>query len=172
MISGPVNIDATDTIKVINVTSAEQMHQSVMQKIRSTDIFISAAAVADFKVHKISEEKIKKSDNTQKLVLENTLDILSQVATLNDAPFTVGFAAETENVEINAQKKMHSKNLDMIAANKVGENIGIDSEENALTVFWKTGSEQLPLTSKNKLARQLIKIIALQYNEKNSNQTH
>ena len=69
-------------------------------------------------------------------------------------------------------KKMHSKNLDMIAANKVGENIGIDSEENALTVFWKTGSEQLPLTSKNKLARQLIKIIALQYNEKNSNQTH
>ena len=172
LISGPVNIDATDTIKVINVTSAEQMHQSVMQKIRSTDIFISAAAVADFKVHKISEEKIKKSDNTQKLVLENTLDILSQVATLNDAPFTVGFAAETENVEINAQKKMHSKNLDMIAANKVGENIGIDSEENALTVFWKTGSEQLPLTSKNKLARQLIKIIALQYNEKNSNQTH
>tara|TARA_B100001540_G_C15718160_1_gene601734 strand:- start:387 stop:1229 length:843 start_codon:yes stop_codon:yes gene_type:complete len=172
LISGPVNIDATDTIKVINVTSAEQMHQSVMQKIRSTDIFISAAAVADFKVHKISEEKIKKSDNTQKLVLENTLDILSQVATLNDAPFTVGFAAETENVEINAQKKMHSKNLDMIAANKVGENIGIDSEENALTVFWQTGSEQLPLTSKNKLARQLIKIIALQYNEKNSNQTH
>ena len=172
LISGPVNINATDIIKVINVTSAEQMHQSVMQKIRSTDIFISAAAVADFKVHKISEEKIKKSDNTQKLVLENTLDILSQVATLNDAPFTVGFAAETENVEINAQKKMHSKNLDMIAANKVGENIGIDSEENALTVFWQTGSEQLPLTSKNKLARQLIKIIALQYNEKNSNQTH
>ena len=172
LISGPVNIDATDTIKVINVTSAEQMHQSVMQKIRSTDIFISAAAVADFKVHKISEEKIKKSDSTQKLVLENTLDILSQVTTLNDAPFTVGFAAETENVEINAQKKMHSKNLDMIAANQVGEKIGIDSEENALTVFWKTGSEQLPLTSKNKLARQLIKIIALQYNEKNSNQTH
>ena len=70
------------------------------------------------------------------------------------------------------KKKMHSKNLDMIAANQVGEKIGIDSEENALTVFWKTGSEQLPLTSKNKLARQLIKIIALQYNEKNSNQTH
>lgn len=172
LISGPVNINATDIIKVINVTSAEQMYQSVMQKISSTDIFISAAAVADFKVHKISEEKIKKSDSTQKLVLENTLDILSQVTTLNDAPFTVGFAAETENVEINAQKKMHSKNLDMIAANQVGEKIGIDSEENALTVFWKTGSEQLPLTSKNKLARQLIKIIALQYNEKNSNQTH
>ena len=110
LISGPVNINATDIIKVINVTSAEQMYQSVMQKISSTDIFISAAAVADFKVHKISEEKIKKSDSTQKLVLENTLDILSQVTTLNDAPFTVGFAAETENVEINAQKKMHSKN--------------------------------------------------------------
>ena len=172
LISGPVNINATDIIKVINVTYAEQMYQSVMQIISSTDIFISAAAVADFKVHKISEEKIKKSDSTQKLVLENTLDILTQVTTLNDAPFTVGFAAETENVEINAQKKMHSKNLDMIAANQVGEKIGIDSEENALTVFWKTGSEQLPLTSKNKLARQLIKIIALQYNEKNSNQTH
>ena len=67
---------------------------------------------------------------------------------------------------------MFMKNLDMIAANQVGERIGIDSDKNALTVFWKTGSEQLPFTSKNKLARRLIKLIALQYNEKNSDKTH
>ena len=106
------------------------------------------------------------------LVLEKTSDILFHVSGLHDAPFTVGFAAETEDLESNAQEKMFMKNLDMIAANQVGERIGIDSDKNALTVFWKTGSEQLPFTSKNKLARRLIKLIALQYNEKNSDKTH
>jgi len=106
------------------------------------------------------------------LVLEKTSDILFHVSGLNEAPFTVGFAAETEDLESNAQEKMFMKNLDMIAANQVGERIGIDSDKNALTVFWKTGSEQLPFTSKNKLARRLIKLIALQYNEKNSDKTH
>ncbi len=172
LISGPVDLQAVGINKVIYVTSAAEMYESVMQKISSVDIFISAAAVSDFRVQKKSEQKIKKSQDVKKLIIEKTPDILCQVSELNDAPFTVGFAAETEDLELNAQKKMHLKNLDMIAANQVGNGIGIDSEENALTVFWETGSKQLPLASKTKLARKLIKLVASQYNEKNSNKTH
>ena len=172
LISGPVDLQATGIDKIIYVTSAEEMQESVMKKISSADIFISAAAVADFRVQKKSEQKIKKSRDVKELIIEKTPDILSHVSELNNAPFTVGFAAETEDLEFNAQKKMHLKNLDMIAANQVGDGVGIDSEENALTVFWKTGSKQLSLTSKTKLARKLIKLIASQYNEKNSNKTH
>ena len=172
LISGPVDLQATGIDKIIYVTSAEEMQESVMKKISTADIFISAAAVADFRVQKKSEQKIKKSRDVKELIIEKTPDILSHVSELNNAPFTVGFAAETEDLEFNAQKKMHLKNLDMIAANQVGDGVGIDSEENALTVFWKTGSKQLPLASKDKLARKLIKLIASQYNEKNSNKTH
>jgi len=172
LISGPVDLAAIGIEKVIHVTSAEEMQESVMQRINNIDIFISAAAVADYRVQKISEQKIKKSDDTYELIMQKNPDILAEVSALYDAPFTVGFAAETENLELNAQTKLHLKNLDMIAANQVDKKLGIDCDENALTIFWKTGREKLPLAPKNKLARSLIKLIALQYNEKNSNKTH
>ena len=172
LISGPVDLAATGIEKVIHVTSAEEMQESVMQRINNIDIFISVAAVADYRAQKISEQKIKKSDDTYELIMKKNLDILAEVSALYDAPFTVGFAAETENLELNAQTKLHLKNLDMIAANQVDKKLGIDCDENALTIFWKTGCEKLPLAPKNKLARSLIKLIALQYNEKNSNKTH
>ena len=172
LISGPVDLAATGIEKVIHVTSAEEMQESVMQRINDIDIFISAAAVADYRVQKISEQKIKKSDDTCELIMQKNPDILAEVSALYDAPFTVGFAAETENLELNAQTKLHLKNLDMIAANQVDKKLGIDCDENSLTIFWKTGREKLPLAPKNKLARSLIKLIALQYNEKNSNKTH
>ena len=172
LISGPVDLAAIGIEKVIHVTSAEEMQESVMQRINNIDIFISAAAVADYRVQKISEQKIKKSDDTYELIMKKNPDILAEVSALYDAPFTVGFAAETENLELNAQTKLHLKNLDMIAANQVDKKLGIDCDENALTIFWKTGREKLPLAPKNKLARSLIKLIALQYNEKNSNKTH
>ncbi len=172
LISGPVDLAAIGIEKVIHVTSAEEMQESVMQRINNIDIFISAAAVADYRVQKISEQKIKKSDDTYELIMQKNPDILAEVSALYDAPFTVGFAAETENLELNAQTKLHLKNLDMIAANQVDKKLGIDCDENSLTIFWKTGREKLPLAPKNKLARNLIKLIALQYNEKNSNKTH
>lgn len=172
LISGPVDLAAIGIEKVIHVTSAEEMQESVMQRINNIDIFISAAAVADYRAQKISEQKIKKSDDTYELIMKKNPDILAEVSALYDAPFTVGFAAETENLELNAQTKLHLKNLDMIAANQVDKKLGIDCDENALTIFWKTGREKLPLAPKNKLARSLIKLIALQYNEKNSNKTH
>ena len=172
LISGPVDLAAIGIEKVIHVTSAEEMQESVMQRINNIDIFISAAAVADYRAQKISEQKIKKSDDTYELIMKKNPDILAEVSALYDAPFTVGFAAETENLELNAQTKLHLKNLDMIAANQVDKKLGIDCDENALTIFWKTGREKLPLAPKNKLARSLIKLIAFQYNEKNSNKTH
>ena len=172
LISGPVDLAAIGIEKVVYVTSAKEMQESVMQRINNIDIFISAAAVADYSAQKISEQKIKKSDDTFELIMQKNPDILAEVSALYDAPFTVGFAAETENLELNAQTKLHLKNLDMIAANQVDKKLGIDCDENALTIFWKTGREKLPLAPKNKLARSLIKLIALQYNEKNSNKTH
>lgn len=172
LISGPVNLSAPDRADLIKVTSAAEMYSAVMQKISNTDIFISAAAVADYSLQTIAEQKIKKSSDSYELSLQKNPDILAEVAALQSPPFTVGFAAETENLESNAQSKLRSKKLDMIAANQVGEDLGFDSEMNALTVFWGAEHKQLQKASKTRLARTLITLIADQYNEKNINKTH
>ncbi len=172
LISGPVNIPEPERIKVMNVNSAVDMHDAVMNKVSDIDIFISAAAVADYSLENISDQKIKKSSDSFELKLKKNPDILSEVAAMQNAPFSVGFAAETENLEANAQLKLRSKNLDMIAANQVGDAKGFDVETNALTVFWKTGQKQLQQAPKTRLARNLITLIADQYNGKNSNKTH
>lgn len=172
LISGPVNLSAPERIKVINVTSSAEMYSAVMQKISDTDIFISAAAVADYSLKTIAEQKIKKSSDSFELKLKRNPDILSEVAAMQNAPFSVGFAAETENLESNAQSKLLSKKLDMIAANQVGDDQGFDVDTNALTVFWKTGQKQLQQAPKTRLARNLIMLIADQYNGKNTNKTH
>jgi phosphopantothenoylcysteine decarboxylase / phosphopantothenate---cysteine ligase len=172
LISGPVNIARPERAEVINVTSTAEMYSAVMQKISDTDIFISAAAVADYSLQSVSEQKIKKTSESFELKLKKNPDILSEVAALENRPFTVGFAAETENLESNAQSKLQSKKLDMIAANQVGDGLGFDTEMNALTVFWKSGKKYLQEAPKTKLARNLINLIADQYNEKNINKTH
>ncbi|HIF51134.1 MAG TPA: bifunctional phosphopantothenoylcysteine decarboxylase/phosphopantothenate--cysteine ligase CoaBC [Thiotrichaceae bacterium] len=172
LISGPVNLPEPERVKVTNVSSAAEMHSAVMQKISDTDIFISAAAVADYSLETISQQKIKKSSDSFELKLKKNPDILLEVAALQSAPFSVGFAAETENLESNAQLKLRSKKLDMIAANLVGDNAGFDVDTNAMTVFWKTGQKQLQQAPKNRLARNLISLIADQYNGKNTNKTH
>jgi phosphopantothenoylcysteine decarboxylase / phosphopantothenate---cysteine ligase len=172
LISGPVNLPEPERVYVTNVNSAAEMHSAVMQKIMETDIFISAAAVADYSMENISDQKIKKSNDSFELKLKKNPDILSEVAALQNAPFSVGFAAETENLEANAQLKLKSKKLDMIAANQVGSNQGFDVETNALTVIWKTGLKQLQQAPKTRLARNLINLIADQYNGKNTNKTH
>ncbi|MDB9800176.1 bifunctional phosphopantothenoylcysteine decarboxylase/phosphopantothenate--cysteine ligase CoaBC, partial [bacterium] len=172
LISGPVNLSAPSRAKLINVISTAEMYFAVMQKVSSTDIFISTAAVADYSLQNIAYKKIKKSSDTYELSLKKNPDILAEVAALNSPPFTVGFAAETENLELNAQAKLRSKRLDMIAANQVGQGLGFDSEMNALTVFWGTGKKQMQKASKTRLARILITLIADRYNEKNINKTH
>jgi phosphopantothenoylcysteine decarboxylase/phosphopantothenate--cysteine ligase len=128
------------------------------------NIFISAAAVSDYKAATASREKIKKTQDALSLALARTPDVLATVARAASHPFLVGFAAETENVEQNALEKLDSKNLDMIAANKVGDGLAFDKDDNAITVYWSGGGKvELPLASKTLLARQLIGLIAERY---------
>ena len=171
LISGPV----TDTlqeaagVKRINVVSAEEMSKSVLEIVENNcQLFISAAAVADYSCPDPADQKIKKSGAGDDLILtlKKTQDILANVAALSEPPFTVGFAAETEKLEQHAQDKLKRKSLDMIAANRVDDpELGFHSDENALHVFWQGGDQELPRASKQKLARKLIQLIADRYNQ-------
>ncbi|HEY8537228.1 MAG TPA: bifunctional phosphopantothenoylcysteine decarboxylase/phosphopantothenate--cysteine ligase CoaBC [Steroidobacteraceae bacterium] len=163
LVSGPVQIPAPRGIERIEVESAEQMLNAVQQTIGDADIFISAAAVSDYRCSQIACEKIKKTSDTLTLALARAPDVLATIAKRPNPPFLVGFAAETENVERNALAKLTGKNLDMIAANKVGEGLAFDKDENALTVYWRGGKRELSLTSKAALARQLVEVIAERY---------
>lgn len=169
LISGPVQIAAIESIKTLHVESAAEMYTSVMSEIAEQDIMISAAAVADYTPAKVHCDKIKKqADNTQ-LNLLRTKDIVASVAGLKNKPFTVGFAAETQNLKQYAQEKLNQKKLDMIAANWVGQaQGGFDSELNALHVYWKNGQKSLEMTSKTQLARQLLNIIVERLDAKNT----
>lgn len=172
LISGPASIEYPDRVFFQRVMTAQQMHDAVMNEIRDADIFIGAAAVADYRCSAVANQKIKKSDSSITLTLEKTPDILGEVASLKPSPFTVGFAAETETLLENARKKLVNKKLDMIAANLVGENRGFETEENELQIIWKDGNIKLDLAPKEKLARDLIAIIAKRFHEKNPAQTH
>jgi phosphopantothenoylcysteine decarboxylase/phosphopantothenate--cysteine ligase len=165
--SGPVNLLPPPGVDVIQVETAAQMYDAVMAKSRNADIYIGAAAVADYSPVTVEKEKIKKQAEQTNLVLHKTQDILAAVSQ-NIKLFTVGFAAETNDLEVYAQTKLSAKNLDMIAANWVGqEQGGFDSDQNALEVFWNTGRTSLPMMDKNQLAVQLIDLIATRFNEKN-----
>ena len=171
LVSGPVALTPPARVSVIEVISAGQMHGSVLAEAASCDIFISAAAVADYRSHETVLHKMKKQDSGINLRLEKTPDILSEVAALANPPFTVGFAAETEHLADNAKQKLANKKLDMIAANRVGDGLGFDSDENALDVYWPGGSQSLGIASKQKLARQLMEIIIGRYREKSQEQS-
>ncbi len=163
LVSGPVQVSAPRGIERIDVESAEQMLSAVQQAISDADIFISAAAVSDYRCSEVACEKIKKTSDTMTLALSRAPDVLATVGRSAKPPFLVGFAAETENVERNALAKLSGKNLDMIAANKVGDGLGFDKDDNALTLYWSGGKRELSLTSKGALARQLVDVIAERY---------
>jgi phosphopantothenoylcysteine decarboxylase / phosphopantothenate---cysteine ligase len=169
LVSGPVQIAAPRGIERVDVESAEQMLSAVQQAIADSDIFISAAAVSDYRCSEIACEKIKKTSDTMTLALSRAPDVLATVGRSAKPPFLVGFAAETENVERNALAKLAGKNLDMIAANKVGDGLGFDKDENALMLYWHGGKCELSLTSKTALARQLVEVIAERYRARGTN---
>jgi len=172
LISGPVNLVTPTNVERKDVETAEQMYDAVMEKSEYFDIFISTAAVADYKPENIAQQKIKKqTDEKIQLVLQRTQDIVAAVAAKKIRPFVVGFAAETEQLEQHAKDKLQRKGLDMIAANKVGENLGFSRDENALHVFWKQGSQQFPLANKIVLARNLMTLIIKQFYAKNTVKT-
>lgn len=172
LVSGPVTLAPPARVRVVEVVSAAQMRDSVLAEAGSCDIFISAAAVADYRSSEKAPQKMKKRDAGISLDLEKTPDILAEVAALASPPFTVGFAAETENLARNAKQKLTEKNLDMVAANRVGDGLGFDSDRNALEVYWPGGSQTLGTTSKELLARQLLEIIVARYREHTSEQSH
>jgi phosphopantothenoylcysteine decarboxylase / phosphopantothenate---cysteine ligase len=160
LISGPTNLIAPAKAKFIRVQTAEEMRQAVMQQILGCDVFIAAAAVADYRPKNISSQKTKKNAAVISLELQRNPDILAEVAALANRPFVVGFAAETDNVLKNAREKLENKNLDIIVANQVGKNLGFDSDENSVVLLYKNAEPVwLPKTEKIKLARQIIKAI-------------
>ncbi|BFM04954.1 bifunctional phosphopantothenoylcysteine decarboxylase/phosphopantothenate--cysteine ligase CoaBC [Halioxenophilus aromaticivorans] len=164
LVSGPTALPVPPGVRRIDVDSALNMHTAVFEHIERCDIFIGAAAVADYRPDQVASTKIKKTgaDNLAVTMVKNP-DIISEVAGRTNKPFTVGFAAETNQVIEYAQDKLQRKGLDMIIANDVSRtDIGFNSDTNEVTVIWPTGQQALPQLDKAALAKQLIDLIAQQ----------
>ena len=173
MICGPVALATPPGIRRIDVESAADMLQAVQNEIRRDDIFISTAAVADYRPAQAAEHKIKKNEENLSLQMARTTDIIGTLAAGAQRPaFVVGFAAETDTVEQNARTKMLRKNLDMIAANEVGHDKAFDCADNELIVLWRTGRKLLPRAAKTHLARELIELIAAVDAERRADPAH
>jgi len=165
LVSGPVNLPVPPGVERVAVRSAEAMREAVMARVATADLFIATAAVADFRPRAASPEKIKKrGDGGLTLELVQNPDILAEVAARQDRPFVVGFAAETQDVERYARDKLERKRLDMIAANRVGEEgSGFDADCNALSVLWPGGAAEIARADKAEVARHLLALIAQRY---------
>ena len=164
LISGPVAINAPEVSRIIQVETAQHMLDAVLDHITHNNIYMATAAVADYTPESVSSSKIKKSAKTMTVELRKTEDILSTVAVSNPHVFTVGFAAETNNLEQYARSKFVEKNLNMIIANQVGlPDRGFDSDDNAVSVFWENGQQAFSLQPKKQLATGLIDLIAKHY---------
>ncbi len=162
LISGPVNLTTPSEVNRFDVESAQQMHDAAMELAVNSDVFIGCAAVADYKATTTANNKIKKQGDTMTIELSKNPDIIASVAALKaNRPFTVGFAAETNDVANYAKGKLKNKNLDMICANDVSDSsIGFNSENNAMTLFWPEGERHLSLQSKQQISHLILKEIA------------
>ncbi len=167
LIAGPVTLATPRGVSRIDVGTALEMQQQVTAHISRCDIFVACAAVADYRPETAATQKIKKRSEQLELTLIKNPDILAEAAARAVPPFTVGFAAETEQLIGHAQKKRQLKRVDMIAANLVGaEQGGFERDENALTVLWEGGSKNLPMAGKEKLAQSLVATITERYHAK------
>ncbi|GAA4894465.1 bifunctional phosphopantothenoylcysteine decarboxylase/phosphopantothenate--cysteine ligase CoaBC [Ferrimonas pelagia] len=161
LVSGPVNLATPSGIQRIDVESAEQMMDAVLAALPGQDIFIGCAAVADYRAANVAAGKIKKSQDAMTIELVRNPDILATVAQQAQRPYTVGFAAETHNVEQYARDKLARKKLDLIAANDVSQpGQGFNADGNALTLYWHDGHHSLGHSDKADQARQLLLTIA------------
>jgi len=163
LVSGPVNIKPPASCNLVSVETAQEMYDAVVHHVRGKDFYIGAAAVADYSPAKVEGSKIKKNGNNESLVLEmkENQDILKTVSDMEDRPYVVGFAAETEDLLKNARKKLEKKKIDLIIANDVSnKDIGFDSEENEVTLI--TSSEELLLDrdSKKKISKKILEFIS------------
>jgi phosphopantothenoylcysteine decarboxylase/phosphopantothenate--cysteine ligase len=157
LVAGPVSLETPRGVERVDVRSAREMRDAVLARAGSSDVFISAAAVGDFRPEAESPQKIKKhGGDPLDLKLVQNPDILAEVAVLSKRPFVVGFAAETENVEQHARTKLEKKRIDLIAANEVGAGRGFEASDNALLLIWNGGSESLDRADKRELAARLV----------------
>jgi phosphopantothenoylcysteine decarboxylase/phosphopantothenate--cysteine ligase len=163
LISGPVSLDAPAGVALVRVESAQDMLDAVMVHAGECDIFVAAAAVADYRPAQIAPHKLKKQAAELTLTLEPAPDILATVAALRPQPFCVGFAAETQDLSRHARMKRLGKGVAMIAANLVGPGLGFDADDNSLLLVWEGGELQLGKDTKYRLAVQLIEHIAARY---------
>lgn len=165
LVSGVVNIPSPDGVERVVVETAEQMLQATQQRAKDFDIFIATAAVADYAPLAMAKQKIKKSDEQISLVLKRNPDVLATISQQFPHLFTVGFAAETEHLAQYARSKLEKKQLDMIAANYVGQHQGFDQPDNALEVFWEGGHQSLPNMAKPLLAVALLNVIVERFEQ-------
>jgi phosphopantothenoylcysteine decarboxylase/phosphopantothenate--cysteine ligase len=159
LISGPVNLHPPLGARLVPVVTSDGMFDAVHQKVQSCDILVMCAAVADYKAKHVSKTKIKKRNTDISLELIPTRDILTSLPTNRDY-LVVGFAAETENLEANARKKLRDKNCDVVVANDVSRaDSGMGGEENEVEIFFRDGEiKKIPHAPKKIIARELVKM--------------
>jgi phosphopantothenoylcysteine decarboxylase/phosphopantothenate--cysteine ligase len=161
LISGPTHLEKPTRINCIDVISAQDMQAAVLANVTGADLFMSVAAVADYRCKAPATQKIAKLAEELTLELIRNPDIVSSVAQLDNKPFVVGFAAETEDLLAHAREKMQRKKLDMLIANVVGQpGVGFGSDDNSVTVLWQNQQKEFTRMEKRKLARELISLIA------------
>ena len=166
LVSGPVNLATPDSVSRIDVESAEDMLDAVMDNISGTNVFIGVAAVADYRPKQLAHEKIKKDDEGLTLSLIKNPDIISEVAKLSKGPFTVGFAAETNSIIENGKQKLLSKKLDLLFANNATESFNSDSI--SLTAITSENEFEIATANKNVVAQEILKLISERINSKSA----
>ena len=167
LVAGPVSLPTPSGVAArVDVRSAAQMHAAVIEAAATADIYIAAAAVGDYRPQQVAPCKLKKQAGAElTLTLAENPDILATLSAQPAHPFLVGFAAETHDVASYAQDKLRRKKLDMIAANQVGGGMGFETADNALTLYWADGSQELPRASKTELARELIACVVERFKQ-------
>jgi phosphopantothenoylcysteine decarboxylase/phosphopantothenate--cysteine ligase len=162
LISGPVTIKAPTGVNLIKIESAEHLLNEALIYAPQSDAFIGCAAVADYRAAEVATQKMKKQGDALTLTLVKNPDVIAAVANIkHNRPYTVGFAAETQNVESYAKGKLVNKNLDMICANDVSlSGLGFNSDQNALTLYWQNEQLELAVNSKTEIALKVIEQLA------------
>lgn len=171
LISGPVNIEPPSNCNFVSIKTAEEMYEAVMHHISGMDVYIGTAAVSDYSPAKASDSKIKKDGSSSPIVLElkENQDILKSVSELEQRPYVVGFAAETNDLIKNAEKKLSNKNLDLIIANDVSnKDIGFDSDDNEVTLITEKEKHLIERQNKRKVSKKIIDFISGRINDQNN----
>ncbi|SFD47199.1 phosphopantothenoylcysteine decarboxylase / phosphopantothenate--cysteine ligase [Thiohalospira halophila DSM 15071] len=160
LVAGPVNLATPPGVERVDVQTAEEMRYAVHAWVGACDLFVGTAAVADYRPAEPAAGKVKRDGEGRTLSLVPNPDILAEVAARPKPPLTMGFAAETGDVEANARAKLASKGIDLVVANEVGEGKGFDTDDNTVTVLWEGGRRRLGPAPKTELARELVALAA------------